>query len=716
MTPSRAVVGARAGANPAPGATPPREAPGSADLRDDLEGLALRLRAAIRREDRLDAFLFAAGMLQIAEDALDCEPELLLHVARRLGAAPVAGARAGAASARMVARAAGAIAEQHVDPGMRRWTAQLAALVQRLAEGVADPARPVPARSCDAVLDGVHRLPATLRRTAMRRPACFGIFDQHPDDVRELTARFARFAPARRRPLLVLGVRTSGSYLAPLTGAFLRARGYADVTVLTLRPGRRQRAGQRRAMQAVARRGGLALVCDDPPGSGRTVAGVADLLAGRGLDVVLVLAVFGPPRALPRDLAGRPAVLLGQADWAVTARLAPTAVGATVADLLGPAIEIVACERLDGGAPRRVRRHVRAAYRLTVRDRGHRDTTEAWIAVEGVGLGHLGADAAVLHRELEPYLAPLLGVRDGLMYREWLPDRARADRRTPDPARTAQRLAGEVDARARALPLASDRTTGARGERPAWEAASLVLSRAFGRAQPAARVLVVDPAVQGLLRVERPSRVDGSMALSRWFAAGAGDLVKVDWAEPDGASWRVASCDPVSDLAQVTAGSQDRALGRLLREAYNLLGHEPIEAERWLLHELAHLWSHERAAPDDPAPRRAAAVAMQAYMHEVYFADLAPDGNGPLCALDVDGVLELGVLGFPALTPVAAQALRALTAHGHRPVLATGRSEQEVIERCAAYRLAGGVAEYGAVVHAPGAVAPRSLLSGAQMA
>ncbi|MDX6687267.1 MAG: hypothetical protein QOF86_3395, partial [Baekduia sp.] len=485
MTPARAVVGARAGANPAPGAPPPREAPGSADLRDDLEGLALRLRAAIHREDRLDAFLFAAGMLQIAEDALDCEPELLLHVARRLGAAPGVGARAGAASARMVARAAGAIAEQHVDPGMRRWTAQLAALVQRLAEGVADPARPMPARSCDAVLDGVHRLPATLRRTAMRRPACFGIFDQHPDDVRELTARFARFAPARRRPLLVLGVRTSGSYLAPLTGAFLRARGYADVTVLTLRPGRRQRAGQRRAMQAVARRGGLALVCDDPPGSGRTVAGVADLLAAGGLDVVLVLAVFGPPRALPRDLAGRPAVLLGQADWAVTARLAPTAVGATVADLLGPAIEIVACERLDGGAPRRVRRHVRAAYRLTVRDRGHRDTTEAWIAVEGVGLGHLGADAAVLHRELEPYLAPLLGVRDGLMYREWLPDRARADRRTPEPARTAQRLAGYVDARARALPLASDRTTGARGERPAWEAASLVLSRAFGRAQPA---------------------------------------------------------------------------------------------------------------------------------------------------------------------------------------------------------------------------------------
>lgn len=70
-----------------------------------------------------------------------------------------------------------------------------------------------------------------------------------------------------------------------------------------------------------------------------------------------------------------------------------------------------------------------------------------------------------------------------------------------------------------------------------------------------------------------------------------------------------------------------------------------------------------------------------------------------LCAFDLDGVLETRWHDFPAITPAGALALRALSRHGFRPVLATGRSLREVQSRCAAYRLAGGVAEYGAVIY-----------------
>jgi hydroxymethylpyrimidine pyrophosphatase-like HAD family hydrolase len=43
-------------------------------------------------------------------------------------------------------------------------------------------------------------------------------------------------------------------------------------------------------------------------------------------------------------------------------------------------------------------------------------------------------------------------------------------------------------------------------------------------------------------------------------------------------------------------------------------------------------------------------------------------------------------------------ALRGLIGHGYRPVIATGRSLDEVRDRCRIYGLAGGVAEYGSVV------------------
>src|SRR5205814_365637 len=61
--------------------------------------------------------------------------------------------------------------------------------------------------------------------------------------------------------------------------------------------------------------------------------------------------------------------------------------------------------------------------------------------------------------------------------------------------------------------------------------------------------------------------------------------------------------------------------------------------------------------------------------------------------------LETDTLGYPTLSPAGALALRALLAHGYRPVLATGRSTGEVRERCRAYGLPGGVAEYGSAIY-----------------
>lgn len=73
------------------------------------------------------------------------------------------------------------------------------------------------------------------------------------------------------------------------------------------------------------------------------------------------------------------------------------------------------------------------------------------------------------------------------------------------------------------------------------------------------------------------------------------------------------------------------------------------------------------------------------------------DGSGT-CAIDIDGVLEADLIGFPFLTPAGASSLRALRAHGYTPYLATGRSPDHVRDRILAYGLAGGVAEYGSVV------------------
>jgi hydroxymethylpyrimidine pyrophosphatase-like HAD family hydrolase len=101
----------------------------------------------------------------------------------------------------------------------------------------------------------------------------------------------------------------------------------------------------------------------------------------------------------------------------------------------------------------------------------------------------------------------------------------------------------------------------------------------------------------------------------------------------------------------------------------------------------------------------------QRYIAAHYFADLASPESGPLCAIDIDGVLETRWLAFPALAPAGALALRALNRHGYRVLLASGRSLSEVRSRCRAYRLAGGVAEYGSAIYDSQTAVARSLLT-----
>jgi hypothetical protein len=76
-------------------------------------------------------------------------------------------------------------------------------------------------------------------------------------------------------------------------------------------------------------------------------------------------------------------------------------------------------------------------------------------------------------------------------------------------------------------------------------------------------------------------------------------------------------------------------------------------------------------------------------------------GHSPAAVGAVRAGLAAGApdpLGYPATSPSGALALRALIAHGYRPVLATGRSLPEVRDRCTVFGLAGGVAEYGSAL------------------
>jgi hydroxymethylpyrimidine pyrophosphatase-like HAD family hydrolase len=266
-----------------------------------------------------------------------------------------------------------------------------------------------------------------------------------------------------------------------------------------------------------------------------------------------------------------------------------------------------------------------------------------------------------------------------------------------------------VRARRSALPRDEDKSLRLIGRQPVWEVASNIVSRAFGPAWFLVRIPLVDPLVKRIMRVQFPSIVDGSMAPSRWFTTDTPKerVIKVDFERRAFSHLDLYCYDSIYDLAglgidlevaSLAEGLENDLPGHLRQAAESVAG-ENIDPERWLLHQLVHLWDLRRSSAAEPAVRRAGARALQRYFAETFFTDATPSSEGAICGLDLDGVLETEPVGFATLTRSSALALRALLRHGYQPVLVTGRSLAEVRERCGSYRLAGGVAEYGAAVY-----------------
>jgi hydroxymethylpyrimidine pyrophosphatase-like HAD family hydrolase len=684
-----------------------------------MTGLLLQ---EIAREAWLNAFLLAAGLNQIAEDRLHGDPISLARVARHLnrvikgpvGWVAAAGVRAADATRWRVRTL------PFSDRSTAAWQLRIAGMADELAEAaVSSPGRSV-ARELLASAHGLARdrarLPITLRRSVMRLPSCFRNFDQQPADLEHLTEGFSSRWPDRLQPLAVIGIRTSGSYTAPLHGAFLRARGYKHVRVLTFRPGQRWRPHELYALRAVMSSGGLALVTDDPPKSGRSLARTAHELERLGFaseSVVMLLQTLGGMDSLAEALQRYPSVVRRWDEWAIQSRLEPQAVQHALAEMLPPTSAVHAVHRLPLAERSTHRGHVRALYRVEVSDHTNPAGRQREVYVKGVGFGYFGEQSVAVAQPMREFLPEIFGLRNGLLFREWLPEGCRLG--PIEPERMDSVAADIVDyatRRARALPVAEDVSLRLVDRGAVWQRSSDILARTFGRGGQLARPLL-HPVVKQLLRVARPSVIDGSMALPKWFGPAdiGGRLRKVDFEERAFCSLDIYCYDHVFDLAGcVHAG--DPTLSQALRKIYRQRTGSPIDAERWLLYRLVHVAELERDSTRESVEvERAFAREIQNYYEETVFTDVGFERAGPLCGIDVDWTLETRGMGFTCISPVGAFAMRALSRHGYRPVLATGRSLDEVRQRCQAYRVVGGVAEYGAATYDSRTGRVRRLLS-----
>jgi hydroxymethylpyrimidine pyrophosphatase-like HAD family hydrolase len=567
------------------------------------------------------------------------------------------------------------------------------------------------------------RCPDALLAQRLGIPSPFGHLDLSPKDVLKLGDHFERRFPDRAQPVLLVGLRTSGAYFAPLLRAFLEMKGYQSVRILTIDPGKGIGRREERELKHLAPRGFWALVVDDPPDSCATLLAASDILhrAGFAAGSVKFVAPTHPARltwfkAFPEDSV----ITLSPEHWYKSELLSPKIVEVRLAEYFrtqnAARVSVVASRRTDEfngwvqnlASDERSTRLKRIFEVLLETSEGEPQTK--YVLAKSVGWGWLGYRAFLIGHKHSGYVPPVLGLRDGILYMEWIQDEPAVDSADK---RRALLVASAAYVAARVRCLSS--TSGMDLKR--YNNGSRLLAKAFSRAYGRFLTDVLMRSRLGKLVRELPcpcpTLIDGNMHPREWVFGPQGPL-KTDYEHHGMGKNALNVTDPAYDLADtilnMELSAQEEAI--LLGDYIAHSRDAAVEQRLFIYKVLTGLWAMSQTQQQLFSSMRGADAQRdyhQRFMNAWNFltvhtarycgslchprTDLS--WRAPLVVLDIDGVLDRRLFGFPCTTVAGIKALSLLSSHDLSVALDTARSAVEVKEYCSAFSLAGGVAEHG---------------------
>ena len=612
----------------------------------------------------------------------------------------------------------------------QRWTASADAIADVVAANEApDPDLWRPRRlAVERLLR--EPLPGPLLARRMRLPSGYRSQDFTHHDAAALADLFAAEHPGREEPVLVVGPRTIGAYFAPAVAARLRSLGWTSVTWCTVRPKRVSALWERRGLRRLASPAAFTLVPDESPNSGASFRSVVASLRGLGVP--------------PQRIALLPALHPTQPDWhppqgdevwrgVTILRLEPSRLHkqrllepATIEPLLRSYFRAAGWEEVEvARTPEtevldaRLAAHFRDGFQcrlkrvfeVRLRRPGDSAPVVRRVLAKSVGWGWLGYHAYLAGRRLAGFVPETYGLRDGLLFTEWLAASEAGESGRPP----LDLLACYVATRVRALPLAEDPMY-AIALRYGWSGWGVLvdvlrgaLGSPFGRLKRAAVHRHLRPFV-----APAPALVDGEMSAADWVRSAAG-FRKVDF-EHHNFGWNeLCVVDAAYDLAVAALefGLAPREEQELVAR-YVAAGGDAAVADRLLLYKLLRgtvdTWFARAILARQTEPdafeqaTRLLWRARNALVHGTnrFSASLLPAFAAPawtrrVVFMDLDGVFDADIFGFPQTTRSGLMALALLKAHGCSVVLCTARGAIDVRQYCEVYGLPGGVAESGCV-------------------
>jgi hypothetical protein len=405
-----------------------------------------------------------------------------------------------------------------------------------------------------------YPLPADLQAQRLATPVAFRRLDLTQRDFSSLGASFVRRFPDRTQPILLLGLRTAGSYVAPLLRAFYEVEGYRNVALMTIEPRKGPSRCQKEDLKRFAARGYWALIVDDPPNSSYTLLGAFDVAHRAGFapgNIKFVVPTHPANASWLKPFPVDSVTALAPEQWHKRELLNPKVVELRLAEYFRrqnfARASVTASRRVDEfNAGLRGTASVRRGQRLKRVFQVQLETPEGkkqtkYVLAKSVGWGWLGYHAFLIGHRLSEYVLPVLGLRDGILYMEWLPQPAAAA--SSDRETLLEASASYVAARVRHLNLTA---SAASMDLKKYENGSRVLaqalSQAYGRFPTNS---LVRSRIGGVVRkqpCQSPTLIDANMHRSEWII-GPQRPLKTDYEHHGMGRYAINAIDPAFDLA-----------------------------------------------------------------------------------------------------------------------------------------------------------------------
>jgi len=576
--------------------------------------------------------------------------------------------------------------------------------------------------------------PRPLWNYRSRIPAFFRSRDFAPSDGLELGRKFVAAFPEPQRPVMVLGLRTAGSFLAPLLCAYLKTA-FRDADWTAVRPRKGLAASERDALLRAARRKARVLIVDESIHTGATVAKAVRLLRHAGLSDENIVILNPVEPAFPdwrlsqtwQSLSKIKVLTLEPRERYKQQLLESHAAETRLSEYfkargyvhihVAPSVKTQELNRQWREQPQeRVDVRLKRVYEVHLKDAAGANEVR-YVLAKSVGWGWLGYHAIRAGEQLATFVPPILGLRDGILYTEWFPQGQDSGHFNLNRNAWVQCIGSYIAARARRLSLGTDPSPdlAREGRHKGCEILASALSRAYS-----SRIVstLKRPRIQRELARQKcpmPVLIDGKMSREEWVFADS-RLLKTDFEHHGQGKNELGVTDSAYDLADAIFHLQlsEQESAELLRLYIQESGDIYVEKRLFLNKLLVGICAQDRATLGLQNPR------LQSHRQEFHRQYISAWNflvgetvrecgrlcrhprevrwHTPLVVADIDGVLDRMVFGFPSTTAAGVTAVSLLHAHGFAIAVNTARALHEVKQYCRAYGFAGGVAEYGSVI------------------